>query len=144
MKILLALLVLFFSSSIFANNYTSLKKWMLDKDPNDSGVIIYYVQRCNAYFLTLSKMIKTKSPDLAEKQFLIAEDIFVLGINYLAEIENTSLETAKSNYSKLIIESSNLYIEDMKKNWLKTGSYFQGNYLEEDSVFCYTLHNTVF
>ena len=100
MKTFLILFVLFFSSSVVANNYTSLQTWMLDKDPNDSGVIIYYVQRCNAYFLSVGKMIETKSPDLAEKNLLIAQDILKLGIAYFAETQNISLETSKSNYSK--------------------------------------------
>ena len=144
MKILFTLFVLLFSSSAYANNYTSLKTWMLDKDRDDPAVMIYYVQRCNAYFLSLGKMLKTKSPDLAEKNILIAGDILKLGIAYFAETQNISLETSRSNYSKLLIESSNLYIEDMNSNWLKTGSLFEGSYLQEDNSFCNTFYSTVF
>ena len=142
MKILLTLFVLLFSSSVFANNYTSLQKWMLDKDPNDTAVIFYYTQRCNSLFVSMNKMFETESPELANKFLLIAADFYLFGIKFLAEIDNISLENSKSKYTQLIIKSSNLYIEDMKTNWLKNGSYYEGSYLGEDVEFCKTLYRT--
>jgi hypothetical protein len=124
---------IFFTFHLSANNFEPLDRKL---DPEDKGGSFYFISRCSAVYFASAKLLEERDPDLSKgfQDFasLLLQFVAVLDV----DLRNLSEEEALKRSTKLIIEMTDLYIEDMNANWVKTGSFFDGTYIGDDIQTC--------
>ena len=133
MKILFTLIVLFFSSISKADNYEPLDDNIKE---GDKGAVFYLLSRCSAVYFASAKLMEERDPGISKGYQVPATELLRLVTTLNMDLKNLSEEESISRSTQLIIEMTDLYIEDMNSNWIKTGSFFQDTYIAEDIITC--------
>ena len=104
--ILFVFVVSLFTTSTKANNFNSLDS---NISIEDRGAVYYFLSRCSALYVSVAGVLLESNPDISK--------------NY-----------QESN--NLLAEMVDLYRDDMQSNYVKTGSYIDMTYIQEDLLSC--------
>jgi intein/homing endonuclease len=140
MKKINFLLITFFliilNNKLFANSNISLKKYLEDKDIENSNTQIYLLNRCSSIYTYASAVILKTDPINSKKFIEIANNLLFKSIE-LRIIENKEkLEIAKKKAEEVRKKIFKNYTIDGKKNWDKNKSYFKESYITQDMLIC--------
>ena len=64
-----------------------------------------------------------------------------MALTVLVDKLDNEKDAAMKKTTEAVVEISNLYMKDGKKNWEKTGSYFQDSYIFDDFNICKKIIN---
>ena len=135
-KILLIILfsiISFYSTISKADNYEPLDGNIKE---GDKGAVFYLLSRCSAVYFASAKVLEERDPSISKDYEDPATELLKLVATLNMDLKNLSAEESLSKSTQLIIEMTDLYIEDMNSNWIKTGSFFQDTYIAEDIITC--------
>ena len=134
--LIIFLLFIFNTSSSKADQMVSIEKYLLDKDPKDYNATIYSIVRCSGLERFSALIVFEKDPKLSEKLQNMSADFALAAAKYDSLNSSRTFEQSSKNIINSVNEIYNIYLEDGKKNWSKTGSYYLGSYIEKDNNFC--------
>jgi hypothetical protein len=87
----------------------------------------------NLFYATI---MKEKSPELSAKFHDLAGEFAYAAARLDSKTSSRSIDESQKNMIEAAMKFSKSYIKDGKDNWTKTGSYFQGSYIEKDDEIC--------
>jgi hypothetical protein len=134
--LIIFLLFIFNTSSSKADKMPSIEKYFLDKDTKDYNATIYSLVRCSGLSRFSTLIAFEKDPKLSEKFKNMSADFALAAAKYDSLNSSRTFEQSSKNTMNSVDEIYKIYLEDGKKNWSKTGSYYLGSYIEEDANFC--------
>ena len=133
-------LFLFFSALNFniakSDEMISIEKYLSDKDPKDYNATIYSLVRCSSLERFFASLVFEKDPKLYEQIKNMSSDFALAASKYDSLNSKRTFEQSSKNIINSVGEIYKIYLEDGKKNWSKTGSYYLGSYIDEDRKFC--------
>ena len=143
MKKAMGILVLglLITSTSSSNELIPLKKYLDDHPISDTAAgeaptVIYMMIRCSGLNLFYATIMKEKSPELSAKFHDLAGEFAYAAAKLDSKTSNRSINESQKNMIEAAMKFSKSYIKDGKDNWTKTGSYFEGSYIEKDDEIC--------
>ena len=134
--ILLIINILIFTTYAYADQNTSLKKYLDGKNLEEGSTQIYLLNRCSAIYAYASGIV-LKSDAVSSKNFIeISNNLLFKSVELMVIDESKKLEEAQEEAERKRKELFSNYIVDGKKNWEKNKSHFKGSYISEDMVIC--------
>ena len=119
-----------------AASLTPLIEYFEKNKSTDPAVQVYTFYRCAAV-CSFSASLLFKTNEKGAKQFVNTSSNFALmAFTVLVDKLDNQKDVAKKITTEAVDEISNLYMKDGKKNWEKTGSYFQDSYIFDDFKIC--------
>ena len=131
--ILFVFVVSLFTTSTKANNFKSLDS---NISIEDRGAVYYFLSRCSALYISIAGVLMESNPDLSKTYQETAETLTVLIYIINKEINNISSDESVTRSNNLLTEMVDLYRDDMQSNYVKTGSYIDMTYMQEDLLSC--------
>ena len=132
----LVISILIFVNYSYADQNTSLKKYLDGKNLEKGSTQIYLVNRCSAIYAYASGIV-LKLDAVSSKNFIeISNNLLFKSVELMVIDENKKLEEAQEEAEIKRKELFSNYIADGKKNWEKNKSHFKGSYISEDMVIC--------
>ena len=132
----LVISILIFVNYSYADQNTSLKKYLDGKNLEKGSTQIYLLNRCSAVYAYASGIV-LKSDAVSSKNFIeISNNLLFKSVELMVIDENKKLEEAQEEAEKNRKELFSNYIADGKKNWEKNKSHFKGSYISEDMAIC--------
>ena len=134
--ILIIICLLIVTNFAKADLNISLKKYLDDKNLEESSTQIYFLKRCSAIYAYASGVV-LKSDAVSSKSFIeISNNLLFKSVELMVIEENKKLEEAQKEAEMNRKELFSNYIADGKKNWEKNKSHFKGSYISEDMAIC--------
>jgi len=132
----LVISILIFVNYSYADQNTSLKKYLDGKNLEKGSTQIYLLNRCSAIYAYASGIV-LKSDAVSSKNFIeISNNLLFKSVELMVIDESKKLEEAQEEAETKRKELFSNYIADGKKNWEKNKSHFKGSYISEDMVIC--------
>ena len=132
----LVISILIFVNYSYADQNTSLKKYLDGKNLEKGSTQIYLLNRCSAVYAYASGIV-LKSDAVSSKNFIeISNNLLFKSVELMVIDENKKLEEAQEEAEKNRKELFSNYIADGKKNWEKNKSHFKGSYIASDMTIC--------
>ena len=131
--ILFVFVVSLFTTSIKANNFNSLDS---NISIEDRGAVYYFLSRCSALYVSVAGVLLESNPDISKNYQETSETLMVIVYMLNKEIKNISSEESVTRSNNLLAEMVDLYRDDMQSNYVKTGSYIDMTYIQEDLLSC--------
>ena len=132
----LVISILIFVNYSYADQNTSLKKYLDGKNLEKGSTQIYLLNRCSAVYAYASGIV-LKSDAVSSKNFIeISNNLLFKSVELMVIDESKKLEEAQEEAETKRKELFSNYIADGKKNWEKNKSHFKGSYISEDMVIC--------
>ena len=126
--------------AVAQQSFKPLSEFTQDHDIfNDNGAMTYALQRCSAVYNTTQALIFDQDKELSDKQFETSVYLGQLAVMLHASIKDMDHRTAEIEVAELIKAQAEIYLEDAKANYLKTGSYVMNTYIESDLTYCKVL-----
>lgn len=144
-KIILALSMFLFSSSLWANesiqqdqpSMIPLKEYIKNKNiQNDDGAKGYMALRCGCLYLVTSVMMEGKNEDKNKKENDILCKNYSIQGNLLWKMARKIMAVKMNNMTKNIENITMFYIEDSNKNYQRTGNMMVDSYMGDDLIIC--------
>ena len=133
--------LIFFFSSLKANNNIPLKEYLEQKNIEVASTQIYLLNRCSAIYAYSSAIILKTDPVNSKKFIEVANNLLFKSVELKIIDNKEKLENAQKRTMKEREELFNNYAKYGKKNWNKNKSYFKGSYISEDMSICAKLVN---
>ena len=133
--------LIFFFSSLKANNNIPLKEYLEQKNIEVASTQIYLLNRCSAIYAYSSAIILKTDPVNSKKFIEVANNLLFKSVELKIIDNKEKLENAQKRTMKEREELFNNYVKNEKKNWNKNKSYFKGSYISEDMSICAKLVN---
>ena len=137
MKIYIFIFFIFFSEVIHGNTLQPLKNNSLEDFFTDEKASNTVLERCVSLYSAVTELIRIKYPELASEFYEIANTLYPYGILSLSKTNNIPYEEAEKFFFINVNNITNLYIDEMKKNGEKNGSYFKWSFIGDDLRFCH-------
>ena len=132
----LVISILIFVNYSYADQNTSLKKYLDGKNLENGSTQIYLLNRCSAIYAYASGIV-LKSDAVSSKNFIeISNNLLFKSVELMVIDESKKLEEAQEEAETKRKELFSNYIADGKKNWEKNKSHFKGSYISEDMAIC--------
>ena len=132
----LVISILIFVNYSYADQNTSLKKYLDGKNLEKGSTQIYLLNRCSAVYAYASGIV-LKSDAVSSKNFIeISNNLLFKSVELMVIDESKKLEEAQEEAETKRKELFSNYIADGKKNWEKNKSHFKGSYISEDMAIC--------
>ena len=132
----LVISILIFVNYSYADQNTSLKKYLDGKNLEKGSTQIYLLKRCSAIYAYASGIV-LKSDAVSSKNFIeISNNLLFKSVELMVIDESKKLEEAQEEAEIKRKELLSNYIADGKKNWEKNKSHFKGSYISEDMAIC--------
>ena len=132
----LVISILIFVNYSYADQNTSLKKYLDGKNLEKGSTQIYLLNRCSAIYAYASGIV-LKSDAVSSKNFIeISNNLLFKSVELMVIDESKKLEEAQEEAEIKRKELLSNYIADGKKNWEKNKSHFKGSYISEDMAIC--------
>lgn len=113
---------------------TPLQDMINDEFYQDEGRLTYLTVRCSALFLTTSLIFDVSGKDDIASFF--DEQSFRLYSIASTKYAEYNSEYAQERLSKTVEEIQASYAAETNANWISSGSYFSGSYVEGDLSIC--------
>tara|TARA_B110000263_G_C15201600_1_gene460911 strand:- start:101 stop:559 length:459 start_codon:yes stop_codon:yes gene_type:complete len=136
MKKYIILISLLLSNIVFGQNLKPLTNNTFEDVMNDENANHLVIEGCISLYAAITELIKKEHPDLAKSFFEMANTLYPYGLVSLAKIQKINSKEAEEIFYKNINYLSKIYIQEMKINGKKHGSYLRGNFLGDDLYFC--------
>ena len=143
MKKLLGIVVLglLITSTSSSNELIPLKKYLDDHPVSDTAAgeaptVIYMTIRCSGLYAFYAVTMKEKNPEAAAKFHDLAGEFSYTAAKLDSQFSDRSFDESQKNMIEVAMKIMRSYQKDGKDNWTKTGSYFQGSYIEDDDEIC--------
>ena len=118
-------------------SFKPLSEYVQDHDIlNDNAAMTYALQRCSAAYNTAQALIYEQDKETSDTHFETSIILGNLAVMLHAEIKNMDMAKAEKEVADLIKAKVNIYMNDAKANYIKTGSYMMDTYMEDDLMFC--------
>ena len=132
----LVISILIFVNYSYADQNTSLKKYLDGKNLEKGSTQIYLLNRCSAVYAYASGIV-LKSDAVSSKNFIeISNNLLFKSVELMVIDESKKLEEAQEEAETKRKELFSNYIADGKKNREKNKSHFKVSYISEDMVIC--------
>ena len=142
MKHLLSILILlgFISTALAQQSFKPLSEFDQDHDiSSDNGALTYVLQRCSAAYNAAAALIYDQDRETSDKQFEASIYLGNLAVMLHSSLKNMELITAEKEVAELIKAKAEIYLEDAKANYIRTGSYMMDTYFQSDLTYCKVL-----
>ena len=139
MKHLISILILlgFISTALAQQSFKPLSEYIQDHDVlSDDAAMTYALQRCSAAYNTAQALIFDQDRETSDIQFETSVILGNLAVMLHASIKNMDIAQAEKEVADLIKAKVNIYMDDAKANYIKTGSYMMDTYMENDLMIC--------
>ena len=133
----LALIAILYLNCAVAKNIEPLNNHSLEEFFTNEKAGHTVLERCVSLYSAITELTRTKYPDLASEFYQIANTLYPYGIISLSKTQNISYEDAEKFFYTNVNNLANLYIDEMKKNGEKNGSYFKLSFIGDDLRFCH-------
>jgi hypothetical protein len=130
------------SVSANANEMISIEKYLSDKDPSDHAATTYSLIRCSGLELFFATIFQEKRPEAVKLLKRMSAEFALAASKLDSTISKRKFEDSSRNITKMSQEIMFNYINDGKKNWSKTGSYFLESYIDDDRLLCDYLYKS--
>ena len=137
-KILLLLIVLI--PSLSWGKMKTLNEILQIRDMSDKTSVLYVMQRCSGLFATGWDHILDQNPSVAEG-LLYNSRLLTYKASLLYEAPNLSEEEKLQEQVQASQNFQKIYTDFFRENWLHTGAYFYGTWLEVDLSICTAVVN---
>ena len=137
MKKHIFIIIIFFSNAIYGQTLQPLTNNTLEDFLTNEKASNTVLERCVSLYSAVTELIRIKHPELASEFYEIANTLYPYGIISLSKINNISYEEAEKFFFINVNNITNLYIDEMKKNGEKNGSYFKWSFIGDDLRFCH-------
>ena len=138
---LFVFLALMFCNIAKATSLTPLIEYFEKNKSTDPAVQVYTFYRCAAV-CSFSASLLLKTNEEGAKQFVNSSSNFsLMALTVLVDKLDNEKDAAMKKTTEAVDEISNLYMNDGKRNWEKTGSYFQDSYILDDFNICKKIIN---
>ena len=134
--LILASLVSVLGGVAGANELKPLNDYLKTNNKNDLTVSIYLMNRCAGLSAFISSFTKEKAPDLSANMEARAKNLLVLSATADSKSSKRKYEDSIKNFTEVLKSTRDSYLIDGKKNWAKTGSYFENSYIDDDRKIC--------
>ena len=137
MKKYIFIIFIFFSGVIHGQTLqpltnNTLEDFLIDDKANNT-----VLERCISLYSAVTELIRIEYPELASEFYEIANTLYPYGILSLSKTNNIPYEEAEKFFFINVNNITNLYIDEMKKNGEKNGSYFKWSFIGDDLRFCH-------
>ena len=102
----------------------------------DQGAVYYLSSRCASLYISVAGLLKERSAEVSKNYQESSEMLTVMVYMLDMKLQNISLDEATTRSNKLLSEMVELYRDDMTSNYVKTGSYIDMTYMQEDLLSC--------
>ena len=145
MKKLLGILVLglLFCNVSNSKEMLSIEEYYKEHGKTDVATMAYIANRCSALFLLNSELMKEKDKEISDAYMRASSDTsFFAGEILRTEFGYTEKEAIKTAFENML-KMKGLYQKDAEENYIRTGKYIMGIYIEEDAVHCQKFYDLV-
>ena len=136
MKKYIFLISFLLSNIVFAQNLQPLTNNTFEDVMNDENVNHTVIEGCISLYSAITELIKKEHPELAKSFFEMANTLYPYGLLSLSKVKSITSNEAEKIFFENITNLSKIYIDEMKKNRKKYGSYLRGSFLGDDLYFC--------
>lgn len=119
-----------------ANELKPLNEYLRTNNKKDLTVSIYLMNRCAGLSAFIASFTKEKAPDLSANMETRAKSLLVMAATADSKSSKRKYEDSVKNFTEVLKSARDSYLIDGKKNWAKTGSYFENSYIDEDRKIC--------
>ena len=134
--IILASLMLVLGGVAGANELKPLNDYLKTNNKKDLTVSIYLMNRCSGLSAFIASFTKEKAPDLSTNMETRAKSLLVMAATADSKSSKRKYEDSVKNFTEILKTTRDSYLIDGKKNWAKTGSYFENSYIDDDRKIC--------
>jgi hypothetical protein len=128
--------MLLLASGAKSNELKPLNEYLKTNNKKDLTVSIYLMNRCAGLSAFIASFTKEKAPDLSANMEARAKNLLVLSATADSKSSKRKYEDSIKNFTEVLKTTRDSYLIDGKKNWAKTGSYFENSYIDEDRKIC--------
>jgi hypothetical protein len=119
-----------------ANKLKPLNEYLRTNNKKDLTVSIYLMNRCAGLSAFIASFTKEKAPDLSANMETRARSLLVMAATADSKSSKRKYEDSVKNFTEVLKSTRDSYLIDGKKNWAKTGSYFESSYIDDDRKIC--------
>jgi hypothetical protein len=119
-----------------ANELKPLNEYLRTNNKKDLTVSIYLMNRCAGLSAFIASFTKEKAPDLSANMETRAKSFLVMAATADSKSSKRKYEDSVKNFTEVLKSTRDSYLIDGKKNWAKTGSYFENSYIDDDRKIC--------
>ena len=119
-----------------ANELKPLNEYLRTNNKKDLTVSIYLMNRCAGLSAFIASFTKEKAPDLSANMETRAKNLLVMAATADSKSSKRKYEDSVKNFTEVLKSTRYSYLIDGKKNWAKTGSYFENSYIDDDRKIC--------
>lgn len=119
-----------------ANELKPLNEYLRTNNKKDLTVSIYLMNRCAGLSAFIASFTKKKAPDLSANMETRAKSLLVMAATADSKSSKRKYEDSVKNFTEVLKTIRGSYLIDGKKNWAKTGSYFESSYIDDDRKIC--------
>lgn len=119
-----------------ANELKPLNEYLRTNNKKDLTVSIYLMNRCAGLSAFIASFTKEKAPDLSANMETRAKSLLVMAATADSKSSKRKYEDSVKNFTEVLKSTRDSYLIDGKKNWAKTGSYFENSYIDDDRKIC--------
>jgi len=94
------------------------------------------MNRCAGLSAFIASFTKEKAPDLSTNMETRAKSLLVMAATADSKSSKRKYEDSVKNFTEVLKTTRDSYLIDGKKNWAKTGSYFENSYIDDDRKIC--------
>ena len=145
MKKLLGILVLslLLSGNAYAKEMLSIEEYYKQHKKTEPATLTYLGSRCSALFLLNSDLLKKTDKEISDIYMRASSDTsFFAGEVLRTEFGHTEEEAIKNSFGNML-KMKALYEKDAQDNYVRTGQYILGSYMEKDGIHCQKFHELV-
>ena len=145
MKKLLGILVLglLWCNVAHSKEMLSIEEYYKQHKKTEPATLTYLGSRCSALFLLTSNLIKETDKKMSDIYMRASSDTsFFAGEVLRTEFGYTEREAIESSV-KNMFKMRALYEKDAQDNYVRTGQYILGSYMEKDAIHCQKFHELV-
>jgi hypothetical protein len=128
--------ILLLGTGAKSNELKPLNEYLKTNNKKDLTVSIYLMNRCAGLSAFIASFTKEKAPDLSANMEARAKSLITLAAAADSKTSSRKSEDSLKNFLEVLKTTRDAYVVDGKKNWSKTGSYFENSYIDEDRKIC--------
>jgi hypothetical protein len=128
--------MLLLASGARANELKPLNEYLKTNNKKDLTVSIYLMNRCAGLSAFIASFTKEKAPDLSANMEARAKSLVTYAAEADSKTSSRKPQESLANFLEVLKITRDVYLIDGKKNWAKTGSYFENSYIDEDRKIC--------
>jgi|TARA_B110000037_G_C17104936_1_gene499505 hypothetical protein len=139
----LAIIFLFFTTSLFAEKVERLGFYNIQELLEDDNLTYKIIKSCVSLNSAITEITREDYPDLSKSFFASANYLYPFGILTLAKIKEQNYKDVEKEFLDNVTSQVSDYMDFMKKNGVTNQSFIKGTFIGDDLNFCNEIRSAI-